>query len=416
MSYKKVDTDIGVKILNETLNVDTQYNQTLDWLFRSELYKNEKIPISIAAFRYDDAYLNALYGPPDVGPYNIYALNMACEIGVNPDSFKFFNDNNIPLHKVIVARSCYSDKQVAYLKKLNLLNHSVSIDYYEVQTYFFHRYFFTKNNKSYNGHNAKTDFRFVYGKLVNKPERLVLTQRLYEEGLLDNTYSGCLTDDDYTLSACLAAKETYEKLYGRPLSIDTLFENIKNFGGSPDNVPYEKISVALKNKKFFTNHCPSYPYNSQLYTDSKFSVIPETYYFKKYRRGIAAADVVGSNIELDWPIFITEKTYKAICNMHPFVIAGTPFILKNLKKRGYYTFSDYIDESYDTETDNAKRMEKIIIATKQMMSCKDHNGLKEIVEHNYKNFCYRGFKAIKEINKKTYELIKNNWQLPKYIV
>lgn len=38
--------------------------------------------------------------------------------------------------------------------------------------------------------------------------------------------------------------------------------------------------------------------------------------------------------------FITEKTYKAIMNMHPFFIIGNPDMTLTLKKKGYETFED----------------------------------------------------------------------------
>lgn len=38
--------------------------------------------------------------------------------------------------------------------------------------------------------------------------------------------------------------------------------------------------------------------------------------------------------------FITEKTYKAIMNLHPFFIIGNPDMMLTLRKKGYQTFED----------------------------------------------------------------------------
>ena len=54
--------------------------------------------------------------------------------------------------------------------------------------------------------------------------------------------------------------------------------------------------------------------------------------------------------------FFSEKIFKPMMFMQPFVIVGEPFALQNLKSLGYKTFDKFIDESYDTITDNEKRM------------------------------------------------------------
>ena len=48
-------------------------------------------------------------------------------------------------------------------------------------------------------------------------------------------------------------------------------------------------------------------------------------------------------------IFLSEKVFKPIACHHPFVILGNKNSLIELKKLGYKTFNDLIDEKYDTE-------------------------------------------------------------------
>ena len=55
-------------------------------------------------------------------------------------------------------------------------------------------------------------------------------------------------------------------------------------------------------------------------------------------------------------LFITEKTYKPIVNLHPFIIAGSQGTLKYLRDCGYKTFPEIFDESYDEESDPEKRI------------------------------------------------------------
>jgi hypothetical protein len=59
-------------------------------------------------------------------------------------------------------------------------------------------------------------------------------------------------------------------------------------------------------------------------------------------------------------VFISEKTFKAIAHGHPFIIVGPAESLQVLRRMGFETFSDAIDESYDTEYEPVPRMNKII--------------------------------------------------------
>jgi hypothetical protein len=59
--------------------------------------------------------------------------------------------------------------------------------------------------------------------------------------------------------------------------------------------------------------------------------------------------------ELDAPAMISEKTFFAMRNFHPFLIMGEPNSLHRLRDHGYQTFSRWIDESYDLILDPAER-------------------------------------------------------------
>ena len=92
-----------------------------------------------------------------------------------------------------------------------------------------------------------------------------------------------------------------------------------------------------------------------LYSDSYCSFILETLYDAEQSGGA----------------FVTEKTFKAIRNAHPFIIFGCPNTLATLKRLGYRTFDQYIDNSYDSELDNTQRFAKIIATVEKLLSCGD---------------------------------------------
>jgi hypothetical protein len=93
----------------------------------------------------------------------------------------------------------------------------------------------------------------------------------------------------------------------------------------------------------------------------------------------------------DYPV-LTEKTYKPIANLQPFVMFGPKGSLAALKELGYRTFSPYIDESYDDIADNATRLKAALdIALKlARMTDEQHIALmKQMVvrlEHNQRVF------------------------------
>lgn len=92
-------------------------------------------------------------------------------------------------------------------------------------------------------------------------------------------------------------------------------------------------------------------------------------------------------------IFFTEKTYKPIKYFQPFVMINGQYSLEHFRKLGYQTFNKYIDESYDLEPSNERRIELAIQASLDFINRKDlHEVIKEmypIFEHNYNVFIDR---------------------------
>jgi hypothetical protein len=54
---------------------------------------------------------------------------------------------------------------------------------------------------------------------------------------------------------------------------------------------------------------------------------------------------------------VSEKTYKALYYMHPFILIGLPGLLKYLKSMGFKTFPEFFDESYDEIFDDRERFD-----------------------------------------------------------
>jgi hypothetical protein len=97
---------------------------------------------------------------------------------------------------------------------------------------------------------------------------------------------------------------------------------------------------------------------------------------------------------------ITEKTFKAIALEMPFVLVATAGSLKYLREYGFKTFDGIIDESYDLETDDVVRIEKVVKLLKDLdkLSVEQrqqiHQDCLPIVEHNFNHFYGGGFANI----------------------
>ena len=69
--------------------------------------------------------------------------------------------------------------------------------------------------------------------------------------------------------------------------------------------------------------------------------------------------VLESKINDPGNLFISEKTFKPIAFLHPFMIIGQPGILKYLHELGFETFENMFDESYDDQSDYTSRLDLI---------------------------------------------------------
>ncbi|HUF99776.1 MAG TPA: hypothetical protein VMM60_16740 [Ilumatobacter sp.] len=108
-----------------------------------------------------------------------------------------------------------------------------------------------------------------------------------------------------------------------------------------------------------------------LYDDSYFSIVTDTLF----------AD--------ESMLYLTEKPFKAILNLHPFVYLGSRESLAELRQMGYETFAPWIDETYDTVADPSTRM-TLVLHEIDRLARLSHDELHEMycklwprLKHNY---------------------------------
>jgi hypothetical protein len=142
--------------------------------------------------------------------------------------------------------------------------------------------------------------------------------------------------------------------------------------------------------------------DKNLYLNTYISLVTETIFYQS-----------------DWEVnefsifptgFISEKIWKPIGHCQPFILAGPAKTLKYIREKyGFKTFHPYIDESYDDECNDMRRInlieneiEKFTKKTK-LEKIQFLKNVQDICIHNQKLFISIGEESRKEITESTRE-------------
>jgi hypothetical protein len=379
--------------------LDKKYNQGLDWFLNSEYY-TANIPVTFLYLN-EANHLETTGQPWQEGRTVSFSkqyvsgdkviIYYANEVASNNEQSliqNFLKKHNVPLKDVILVGNLfeYEGRQTKVGLDLGLApSQMLMIDYYELQTFFFHKVLGCDYNKSFNPYAAK-DIKYLFGK-IDKPVRIITMYKLWEQGLLGNAVTGCLVDGSDIDSLAKQISEEFSKWCKQDVPYESISQMLKTHHGSPDNVSYYyfTLSDAIKQNAecLFDkiNHCPSYPYDHQiLFTESKVSLIPETFYYTRQAH------------------FLTEKTYKTIYNHHPFTILGTAGLLETLRSKGYKTFNGICDEMYDLCPNDRKRVDLVINATRELLNSPNLEEIDTITKHNFAQLEKNSLATVDQLN------------------
>ena len=110
-----------------------------------------------------------------------------------------------------------------------------------------------------------------------------------------------------------------------------------------------------------------------------------------------AIEVVLETVVDDTKWHLTEKTLRPIACGHPFILVSTPGSLQYLKRYGFQTFGEYIDESYDSIQDPVQRLEAVAKLMQSIANLPDqqrqtlHDQLAGICKFNKDRFFSKEF-------------------------
>jgi len=254
----------------------------------------------------------------------------------------------------LILDSVYQHWIDAYRIKDNV--HVTFIDFFAVLLW--HRVVELKQSspcKEWNQNNK--NFLFLTGK-PDKVNRIRLLYKFHQQQLLyRGTWS--LFHNEYYKKQCKPLlNELTDKEY-------TTFVNQHTC--NPD-------SIVITDKPNGTIHYSGVPFDTLLYQNSVFQVVSETSFLNK----------------LNLPVWITEKTWLAILNNQPFIIAGDLGTLKKLKQLGFKTFDQYLlIKDYDNIDDSEHRLDAIVKNTNHWLDNISNNviQIQNDIKHNFQQFC-----------------------------
>ena len=206
--------------------------------------------------------------------------------------------------------------------------------------------------------HSHRDNYFLFKIKRPRNHRLALLYKMCTDGLLEKGDWSCITSPEFNEHQVNAIAAAYN------FQIDVA--KVQEL--------YKKFPYPLKNERDIDLSTVSAwsDKNSDAHKNSYFYICTETFTNSEYKS-------------------LTEKVFKPIINFQPFLFVAYPGALKLLKELGFKTFDGFIDESYDDEPDESKRIHMIYSEITRLCSMSKeeiHNwfwSMKDILFHNNKH-------------------------------
>ncbi len=92
-----------------------------------------------------------------------------------------------------------------------------------------------------------------------------------------------------------------------------------------------------------------------------------------------------ANNKYNTALFYSEKTFRPISQLQPFVIYGHQYCNKYLKSIGYKTYEDWFDYSFDSEPNDIKRYKMLLAQLKELCAMLDSMTQEQQINWRFKN-------------------------------
>lgn len=312
-----------------------------------------------------------------------FLITVLFESYVKDNFFKamthYFTVKQIPLSQIVYATNC-ANGQAIYNDFC--LRYSVPL---EIQVAYIPTFRLDRTNvKDTIQKNIITEYKpgirkkmFLNFNRRYSDHRLLFFMNVIKKNLLDKFY----------ISMAAEQPESHRSFVD---NVHYLSQRMPAFNISPEDIQSANdvlpLVLDVDNFDFYPMEASEFSVET-LYENSLINIASETFFFDNY-------------------IHITEKTYKPIAFMQPFIIIGAAGTLQHIKDMGFKTFNQFWNEDYDLEVDNEKRMLMIfdIIDTiskwTSNQQIKFSYDIKEIVEYNVRHLNTLPNKEIAEFTEK----------------
>jgi len=116
------------------------------------------------------------------------------------------------------------------------------------------------------------------------------------------------------------------------------------------------------------------------YNENKDDVYSNTTYTSYQHYASTIFNVITETTHDKFSLNLTEKSFKAFANCHPFIIIGDLRVNKKLEEFGFKLYDDLIDYSFDEVYDDTQRLNRVLIEIKRI-----YNLGSEYIFNWYKN-------------------------------
>jgi hypothetical protein len=218
--------------------------------------------------------------------------------------------------------------------------------------------------------SEKKKFFLSYNKNTTKSFRIQLLLWLLKNGIIDDTYVSVLIKNENFDRNQLRSSE--DELY----DLVAYYNKFEGMGFSVLDWDYPNHqNDVFSNLKYTTK---------SHYTDTIFNIITETTF---------------ENDQLN----LTEKSFKAMANCHPYLVIGDVGVNEHIKNLGFELYEDLIDYSFDSIEDNQIRLNQALKEVRKIYKMGKNeiidwykNNIEKIEKNKSKLFTYSFSKMIDE--------------------
>ena len=283
------------------------------------------------------------------------------------------------------------------LKKLNIIHNTVfisplSLDNVKVYPEFkivylnepFSRYIFKETGSPVLSKEdpveryipTQYNYKFLWLNRRVRPHRVYALYKLIEANLLNDESLFSFHWLMVEKPSKTFIEDTIEQFIGQNKCNIKILKELKENYSTAIFLKGEKIKIKKVSKTVHAGYIPKSG-NFQNYKH-----LPTTKYWM---------EIVSETNYSNHKVFITEKIARPLVNQKPFIVFGDRYTLNELQNKGFKTFSNFWDESYDSLPTSKERIDAAVKVLKEIFQTYNWQSqlpkeMQEIVDFNYNHY------------------------------